>query len=284
VVLKLGAPQNSFLQGKKRFDLTAKYGSIQSIISAAAIIAILLLNPSHLVLIVVINLAVNSFLTCFFYRRSQRYIGNDAKDDECKKYGYFLTTTSIAVTLANNIDKILIGILLGAPQLAIYSIAIAVPQRVRTLLKPGWAPFAPKFSQDEVQMKQIQEKAKRLILPLTLVTLGGSLLYWFFIDDIMLLLFSSKYIESIIYSKILLLFILASIPSAFLGRFAIAKKDIKAIALGLHVSPILRLLITCSFIYLWGIMGTVWALNLGTIISASLFWVGMTSEETPQAQ
>jgi len=275
---------NSFLQGKKRFDLTAKYGSIQATINAAAIIAILLLNPSHLVLIVVTNLAVNSFLACFFYRRSQQYIGNDAKDNECKKYGYFLTTANIAVTLANNIDKILIGILLGAPQLAIYSIALAVPQRVRTLLKPGWAPFTPKFSQDGVEMKQIKEKVKRLILPLTLVTLGGSLLYWFFIDDIMLLLFTSKYMESIIYSKILLLFILASIPTAFLGRFAIAKKDTRAIVLGFHVSPVLRLAITASFIYLWGIMGAVWALNLGTIISVSLLWVGITSEETPQAQ
>lgn len=262
----------------------ARYRSIQSITSAAAIIIILFLNATHLLLIIISYLVTNSLLSCLFYRRILKYIENKVQDSECKRYGYFLTTASIVGTLANNIDRVLIGILLGAPQLAIYAIAMAVPQSVRMLLKPIWTPFIPKFSQDGIEMKHIQEKIKRLILPLTLATLGGSLLYWFFIDDIMLLLFSSKYMESIIYSKILLLSILASIPNVFLGQFTTAKKDTKAIVLGLHVSPILRILITSSFIYLWGIMGAVWALNLGIIIQALLFGVGMRGEETPQDQ
>ena len=275
---------NSFLQGKRRFDLIAKYGSIQSTVSAVAIVAILLLKPTHLVLIVVTHLAVTAFLTCLLYRRSKKYIENKVEDSECKRYGYFLTTTNVVICLVQNIDKILIGILLGAPQLATYSIAVLIPREIRTLLKSGWAPFMPKFSQDEVKMKQIREKAKRLILPLALATLVGSLLYWFFIDDIILLLFSTKYAESIVYSRILLLFILASIVGEFLSRFTIAKKDTKAIVWGLHISPVVRLFITGSFIYLWGIMGAAWALNVGTIISALLFGIGMRSQETPQAQ
>ncbi|MBA7469901.1 hypothetical protein ES707_05177 [subsurface metagenome] len=273
-----------FVQGKRRFDLMAKYGSMQSTVNAAAIIAILFLNPTHLVLIVVAHLAVTACLTCFFYLRSQRYIENKVEDNECVRYGYFLTTANIVTTLVQNIDKILIGILLGAPQLAIYSIALVVPREIRVLLKPAWTPFVPKFSQDWVKMTYIQEKARRFILPLALATLGGSLLYWFFIDDIMLLFFSSKYMESIIYSRILLLSILASIPTVFLGYFTIAKKNTKAIVLGLYVSPILTLLITCSFIYLWGIMGAVWALNLGASIQVLLFGVGMRGEKTPLGQ
>ena len=273
---------NSFLQGKKRFDLMTKYGSIQSITNAAAIIAILLLNPSHLVLIIVANFVTNSFLTCFFYRRSQRYIENKAEDSECKKYGYFLTTASIVGTLANNIDKILIGILLGAPQLAIYAIGKAIPERIRMLLKPLWSPFVPKFSQDGIEMREVQRVGKKFILPLALVTLGGSLLYWLFIDDIMLLLFTSKYMESTIYAKMLLLMILASIPSAFLGTFAIAKRKTKAIILGSHIFSFLKLVIMSGFVYQWGIMGAVWALNVNTIVRALLTWVGIRWEEVSQ--
>jgi len=273
---------NSFLQGKKRFDLLAKYGGIQSIINAAALVAILLLNPSYLALIVVTNLVTNSLLICFFYLRSQRYIESKAEDNECKKYGYFLTTASIVGTVTNNIDKILLGILLGAPQLAIYSIGKAIPEGIRMLLKPAWSPFMPKFSQDGVGMKEAQGVARKFILPLVLVTLGGSLLYWFFIDDIMFFLFSSKYMESIIYAKMLLLMILASIPSAFLGTFATAKRKTKAIILGSHIFSFLRLAIMSGFIYQWGIMGAIWALNLNTIVHVLLISVGLRWEEVSQ--
>ena len=269
---------NSFFQGKRRFDLTAKYGSIQSSVNAAAIIGVLFLNPAHLVLIVVINLITNSLLACFFYLRSQRYVENKAVDNECKRYGYFLTSASIVWTLGNNIDKVLLGILLGAPDLAIYSIAKGIPDRIRLLLKPSWSPFMPKFSQDSIEMEEIQRKMKRLILPIVLATLGGSLLYWFFIDDIILLLFSSKYMESTTYARMLLLMILASIPSTFLGTFATAKRKTKAIILRSHIFSFPRLLIISGFAYQWGAMGAIWALNLTGIIDVLLIWVGIRWE------
>jgi len=271
-----------FLVGKKRFDLTARYGSIQSSISAVAIIGILFLNANHLVLIIATYVITNSFLTFLLYRRSLKYIENEAKDDECKRYGYFLTTAAIAGTLADNIDKVLLGILLGAPQLAIYSIAKLIPDRIRNLLKPALSPLMPKFSQDGIEMGEVQRKMKRFILPLVLATLGGSLLYWLFIDDIVLLLFSSKYMDSIKYAKMLLLMILASIPGAFLGTFAIAKRKIKTIILRVHIFSFFRLLIMSGFVYQWGIMGAVWALNLNTILGSLLAWVGMRWEEVSQ--
>jgi PST family polysaccharide transporter len=275
---------NSFLAGKKRFDLTARYGMAQSSISAAAIIGILFLNANHLVLIFAIHLIITSLLACLLYWRSLKYIENKVKDDEVIRYGYFLTTTNITGILAQHVDKILIGILLGAPQLAIYTIAIVIPTNIKDMIKIFWSPFHPKISEQGTSIGEVRSKIKRLVLPLALAVLGGSLLYWLFIDDIMLLFFSTKYIESTKYSKILLLMILVSIPTSFLGTFTIAKKDTKAIVLGLHVSQLLRFVITCSFIYLWGIMGAVWALNLGVIIQVLLYGVGMRGEEMPLDQ
>lgn len=270
---------NSFLAGKRRFDLTARYGSIQSSISAAAIIGVLFLNANHLVLIVAAHLVTSSFLACLLYWRSLKYIENEAKDNECQKYGYFLTTTTIVGTLAKHIDKILIATLLGAPQLAIYAIAIVIPTTIKDLLKAFWHPFAPKISEQEIRIREVGQKVKKLILPLALMILGGSLLYWFFIDDIVLLLFSPKYVEAGAYSKILLLMILFSIPSVFLGTFTIARKKTKSIVLGYHIFPFLKLLIMFSFIYQWGIWGAVWALNLSMLVQPLLIWAGIGSEE-----
>jgi len=270
---------DSFLAGKKRFDLRARYGTIQSSINAAAIIGILFLNANHLVLILATHLITNSLLACLLYRRSLKHIGNKTKDDECQKYGYFLTTASVVGTLANNIDKILIGTLLGAPQLAIYAIAIVIPIKLKDLLKMVWAPFHPKISEQGIRIGEVGEKIKRLALPLALMVLGGSVLYWLFIDDIMLLFFSTEYMESPMYSKMLLLMILLSIPASFLGTFTIARKKTRSIVLGYHVFPFLKLLIMAGFIYQWGIWGAIWGLNLSVLIQALLIWAGMGSEE-----
>lgn len=269
---------NGFLQGKKRFDLAVRYGSIHSIVNAAALIMVVSIKPNHLVSIFITYLVTNSFLSCLFYLTSLKYIGNNAKDGECQRYGYFLTTTAVVGTLAQNIDKILIGLLLGTPQLATYTIALAIPNRIKDLLKFVWAPFTPKLSQDNIEMRDVQQKMERLVLPLILALSAGSVLYWVFIDDLMLLLFSSRYAESSTYSRMLLLMILFSIPNAFLGTFTMAKKKTVAIILGYHIFPFLKILIISGFVYQWGITGAVWALNLNTGVQALLIWAGMKGQ------
>lgn len=270
---------NSFLQGKKRFDIAAKYGSLQATINAIAMITILFANANHLILIFATYLVSSTLLTCLLFWKSLSYIENDVQDNECIGYGYFITTTNIVGTIANNIDKILIGSLLGAPELAVYAIGIAIPTRIKNFLKTGWSPFTPKFCQEENTMGQVLEKVKRFILPSILIVSSGALLYWLFIGDVILLLFGEKYIDTIIYSKVLLLMILISIPASFLGHFAQAKKNKKAIIGGYHVFPFVKLFIMCSFIYMWGIMGAVWALNLSTAVQVVLILAGMKSGE-----
>jgi len=277
----LNAPNtwNSFLAGKKRFDVATKYGSIQASINAAAMIGILFVNADQLVLIFATYLVSTSFLTCLLFLKSLRYIENPVQDNECIGYGYFITTTNIVGALANNIDKILIGSLLGAPELAIYAIAIMIPTNITHLLKISWSPFTPKFCQDEIKMGTVLEKLKRFILPLTFMVFGVALLYWLFIDDVILLLFGQKYVESIIYSRVLLLMILITIPNVFLGTFAFAKKNKNAIVGGYHIFPFIKLFIMCSFIYMWGLMGAVWGLNLSMVIQMLLIGIGMGSGE-----
>ena len=270
---------DSFLAGKKRFDLTARYGSIQIIINAAAIIGILLLDADNLVLIFITYLIMSFSVAISLYWKSLRYIENRKKDEECQKYGYFLTTTNVVGTFAKHIDKILIGTLLGASELAVYAIALVAPTSIMNLLKVAFSPIAPKISQQGTRIVEVLAKLRGLVLPLAIMVLGSSILYWFFIDDIMLLFFGTKYMEAGVYSKVLLLMILAVIPNSFLGTFAIAKKKTRSIVLGLHVHPFLKILIMFSFIYMWGLWGAVWGLNLSMVIQALLLWTGIGSDE-----
>ncbi len=272
----LNAPNawDNFLQGKKRFDLSTKYGSLYAIINAAVIIIILFLSPGDLVLIFVTYLTSNTFLTSLLFLKSLKYIENSADDKECIRYGYLITTTNIVGIIAKNIDRILVGSLLGASELAVYVIALAIPTRIKDILKLPLIPFTPKLCQDGIEMEQVLEKLKRLVLPLALILLAGSALYLLFIDDAILLLFGGdKYIDSIVYSRVLLLYILISPFHAFVSSFAIAKKNKKAIVIAFNIFTLLHLFIKGSFIYLWGIMGAVWALIIGMAVQALIIFI-----------
>ena len=273
----LNAPNtwDNFLQGKKKFNITAKYASIQAVINATAIITILFLRTNNLILIFITYLITNSFATCALFIKSLKYIENNKEEEGCIRYGYFMTTTNIVGFLSRNIDKILIGSLLGTSELAVYAIAVIIPTKLKDIIKLPLAPFTPKFCQDGVEMKEILEKLKRFILPLILTTIMGSVLYLLFIDDIMILLFGRKYMESIIYSKILLFYILISPFSTFMATFAIVKKKKKAIIMTFHIYPFLHLFIIAGFIYLWGIMGAIWALIIGIAVHGLLNFVGI---------
>jgi len=270
---------DSFLVGKKRFDLRARWGITQSAIIAVAIISVLFLNAQNLVLILIAQLVSSSCVACWLYFRSLKYIENLSEDGECQKYGYFLTTTAIVGTIADHIDKILIGVLLGAQDLALYAIAIVIPIRIKDLLKSAWAPFSPKISEQEISLGEVWGKLRGLILPIVVVAVVSSLLYWFFIDEVALWLFSAKYVEAGSYARPLLFMVLLSVPATFLGTFSVARKKTKPLVLGYHIYPVVKLVIMAGFIYQWGIWGAVYGQITGWLLQLSLIWAGIAIEE-----
>ena len=278
----LNAPNtwDSFLKGKKRFDLTTKYGSIQATINAAAIITILFLNANNLVFIFTTYLITSSFVTCTLFMSSLKYIENNKEEENngCIRYGYFMTTTNIAGYISKNIDKILIGSLVGAPELAIYAIAMMIPTKLKDILKLPLVPYTPKITQDGIEMEHIWEKLKRLILPLVLILLAGSVLYLLFIDDVIILLFSRKYAESIIYARILLIYVLISPFAALLATFNIVKKKKRVLIITNHLYPFVHLPIVVGFIYLWGIMGAVGAFIMGMAVNIVLNYASIARD------
>jgi O-antigen/teichoic acid export membrane protein len=107
------------------------------------------------------------------------------------------------------------------------------------------------------------------------------LLYWLFIDEVVLLLFSARYVEAGGYARLLLFMVLISVPATFLGTFTIARKKTRSVVLGYHIYPVLKLAIMAGFIYQWGIWGAVWGLNVSMLLQMLLIWAGIVSEEGP---
>jgi O-antigen/teichoic acid export membrane protein len=265
---------DAFLAGKKRFDVSTIYACLFAIVSSLAMIAVLLFLPNNLLYIVVGYVVINAALNCAFYLRSLRLIENEKEDGDCIKYGYFITTNNVIGTIAGNIDKIMIGALLGAPDLAVYSIAIAIPSSIKDLVKVAFSPITPKLCLDDISIEQVFRKIRPFLPALLVLAAISAVLYWWFIDDLILLLYGDKYIAAGFDAQILVFMILFSIPNVFLGAFVIAKKNEAAIVWGYQLFPLVRLIIMFGFTFLWGVYGALWGLNLVMAVQIIFMLIG----------
>lgn len=274
----LNAPNtwDSFLQGKKRFDLTAKYAIAIHIMNAIFTITILFLTPNNVISIFITYGTVNVVLVCFCYFRSFKYIENDLEDDECLHYGYFLTASNVLGTIANNIDNIIVGMLLGPIDLATYAIATRVPLLVKDFTKFFWAPFTPEICKDEVTLSNVFDYiGRKFIMGFLVLVFVGSVIYWFFVGDVIIFLFGSNYADSAYFAQILLLMVLISIPTIFLSTFCIVKKDRKAIVVNSYIFPFVKVFIMGLSIYYYGLLGAIWGLNISWLIQLTVTWLSM---------
>ncbi len=239
---------DSFLQGKSRFDISAKYSSIQSLINTIATIGVIFFYRDNLVAIVAIYLISFSFFNGYYYYKSLQYVENEKSDKDTIKYGWFLTKLSVLGFISGNIDKILIGILLSPTSLAIYSIGILMTKQLQDNTKSILSIFAP---------KQVKYNSLPLKHYLYLFLLGATIaiIGLVAIKFILPLLFSEKYISAIYISQISIafypFFILALI---FKNQILFSnKKDI--LFRESIISPIVKIILTIILLPLFGING-----------------------------
>jgi O-antigen/teichoic acid export membrane protein len=114
------------------------------------------------ILIIVTKLVITSILNWLLHKKSLKYVQNNVVDPRIRRYGYFLTTTSIVGTIVQYADRILIGILMGPVELAIYYIAITIPTQIKDFLKIGISPLTPIISRDNVKMGLIIARVKKI--------------------------------------------------------------------------------------------------------------------------
>ncbi len=212
----------SLLQGKKKFDVASKYGMWIKIIASISIF-ITIYFTKNLFAILFIYLASYSLLRLLFLKLSLKFIDNKKEDPGTISYGKHLSLMGIIGLIASQIDKILVFHFVGAAQLAIYSIAIAMPEQIKGVLKNINSLAFPKFAEKkQVETKKtLQQKIQRLFVMLIIIII----IYWLLAPFIFKLFFP-QYLDSILYSQIFSLGLLF-FPLSLFYTYIQAQKQIK---------------------------------------------------------
>lgn len=238
----------SFLQAKERFDILLRYSSIQAILNALATIIIIFFSRNNLFPILVVYLASYTFFNGYYYYKSLRFIENDKKFGGTVAYGFFMTKISIVGTIANNIDKLLIGIFLSPGQLAIYSIGILFANQAQSISKNFLWLVILKAIKRKILSKKIYVK---IFIGSLLITAALLAAFKFIIP----LLFSQKYAGSVYISEISILFYSFYILSSLYKNEIIFEKKEKILFMESFLSPIIKILLSLILLPFFGIAG-----------------------------
>lgn len=243
----------AFLNGKRYFRSLTQYNILSVIISSALIFVTILITKNPIPLILVYFLG-NSAVNVFFYWRTLRiFKPNNEQNPQSISYGKHLSLMNIALTIASYVDAPLIFHFSGAAGVATYAFAIAPPEQIKALFKNIGSLALPKFS--EKTSVEIKQTLWRKVLIFGLI-IALSVVCYIALAPFIYEIFFPKYIDSIFYSQIFALSIIATalyLPYSAL-QSQVAKKQLYVFNLWTYIAQIFLLLI---FVYFWGIMGAI---------------------------
>jgi O-antigen/teichoic acid export membrane protein len=270
----------AFLSGKRLFKRLFFYSTFLSLIYYASILLTVTFFKSSIVLISV-NLAVNAVVTIILYFHTLKVCKpNTNTDGHTISYGKHLSVMNAFGTVISQIDSILVFHFLGAVNLAIYSFATLIPERVAGISSfIGTAAF-PKFAQ-----RKLEEIKKSIVSQTVRVAIFGLVITVIYIIAAPTLfhLFFPKYLNALPYTRWyapVILLMSANLASQAL----VAQRLKKELYISTIVNPILLITLQLPLLILYGIWGMIIARLVtdlvGIIISTSLILRKKLSKES----
>lgn len=272
----------SFFQGKSRFDLATKFGSIHTVINSLAVIVAIIIfrnNPYILIFITIFYLLSYSIPNYLFYRKSFKYVKNSEEEPETIKYGFFLTRMSILQVISDNIDKIILGVFISPASLAVYYIISLIPIKFKAFLKPFFNLFIPKMVNVNEKIFSIIKSKSKLIILSTASIFVICAFYYFFIEFFEEIFFGQNYAGYYQYSKYYVILLIFFIPLSIFSKYVYAKKYEDIIFATSIYYPLIRIGINIIFIIKLGLLGAVISYNLNIVIWFLFYFFGLYFKE-----
>lgn len=242
---------SAFLQGKREFKRIFVYGTGINLAYYASIFLGVFFFKNALML-VCINLAANALGTLLAYWRTLKvYRPSDKTDPHTIAFGTHLSVMNAFGTIVTQLDSILVFHFLGAVELAVYSFASMIPERVGSIFKFVNVAALPKFSnrtREEIR-ETIMQKMARAALAGAAMALLYALLAPFFFH----LLFP-KYLDALPYTELYSLVIITL--AANLGGTALVSLRMARELYAFNIiNPIVLLALQVPLLLSFGIPG-----------------------------
>lgn len=262
----------AFLGGKKDFRRGFLFSLWWNIPYYLAVAIVAIFFKAALVLLVanLVSQAIGLFLA--YWATIAAYHPNSAEDPEMLRYGGHLSAMGLIGAIAGQADSILAFHFLGAANLALYSFATAVPDRIGALFKFIPAAAFPKLAERLPQ--EVRATLGRRLLLGTVASIILALVYIAAAHLFFAILFPA-YIPAVAYSRWYAL-TLVTLMSGVIGNGLTAAGNVRTLYIFNTATPIAALILQVAGILifgLWGLIGARVLTNLFVLLlGLVLYW------------
>ncbi len=247
---------NSFLNGKKEFKVASIYSIWSTIIYFIGMSSAILFSANVITLILAYYLTNTVANIYFCYKSIKRFNPNNNSRKEDIDYGKRLSLMNFISISATHLDSVIVYYFLGPVNLAIYSFATIIPEKIKNIFNFTATIALPKISEKEgsensLNSSSIKNKIKLLGLAGILIALTYSLF-----APLIFKIFFPEYLDSVIYSQVfsISLLVLAANISVSVLYAQSKKKPLYIFNVG---GPIIKILITLIAVFFYGLWGAI---------------------------
>lgn len=241
----------SYLNGKKEFKALAILNIFRSLIPAISIFTTIFLTDNLITIILVYSVSHTITSVALYFSTIKKFRPTNNLESNNLNFGKHLSVINILGTFSNNIENILLFHFYGGTQLAIYTFATALPKQFTFLKKTIQTIALPKLTQKTIP--ELQRIVPQKALHMFLLLLPIVILYIFSAPYLYKILFP-QYIEAVLYSQILSLYVLL-FPSLFFSQTLIAHTKKKELYIAGTILPIVQIVLLFILVPTLGIWG-----------------------------
>lgn len=255
----------AYLAGKKQFRVNTLFGIASTAVYVISMMAIIILNGHVTWLIAIYSLSTLGTTFAFYIATLRIYKPPAMESHGALKYGRELTFIGFMGPIASQIDKIILTHFWGATQLAVYSLAMAIPNRASIAIKNLLGIAMPKFS-----TKTPEELNKTFYLRIFQGLLVGSLftIGYIVVSPFVFTYLLPKYLDALFYSQLLSVIFIFGMPNRYTSLLMSSQKLSRLMFFSNTIQIIIRII-------LYIILG-IWGGVLGLIIAQiSITIIGM---------
>lgn len=251
----------AYLDGKREFGLSSISGIISTFIYASGMFVVLLLGGE--VIWLVAAYSITTFLaTYFFYRYTvNRFRLPVSITPEVLQYGRQLTFIGFISPIAAQIDKIILTHYWGPAQLAVYTLAMAVPEKASSLIKNLVGLGAPKFATKTAE--EINSVFYNRILQGMSVGIVLTVLY-VLVSPYLFKYLLPQYLEGVFYSQILSMSFIFAMPNRYISLILESQKLTRL----LFIRSVVQSIITILLYIILGIWGGILGLAVAFVLNS----------------
>ncbi len=259
----------SFLAGKKKFALLNKFSILTQIISLIFLTGTVFFTKNILTILLAYFLPLTLLYILFFYLTKKNLDPKGKPNSETLSFGKHLSLMGILGNISSQLDKIILWHFLGPVPLAIYSIAMMMPDKIKDILKIIGSLAMPKIVVKPIQ--ELQKSIPKRTIQLFALAIPTMILY-IFVAPFVFKWFFPQYSQYVIYSQVYAL-ILLFYPRLLAGAVISAKQKTKELYIGsLVLTPVYWILLL-ALIPFFGLWGAIFSFLILEAVTFALQWV-----------